>query len=395
MNLMPFVNNVTLILALSIMYRLIEEKLTGSRLNRAILQGCLFGIIGALAIMNAWQMAPGIIFDARTVIISIAGYFCGPVTALICILFSSAYRIVVGGDGTVTGLLTIFFSGVGGIIGYYLRRKWHTLDNYWGLYFFSVFIHVGASLLMLSLPKPFSKMVLENIGIPMIIFYPIGTILIGMLLKEGQRYNIIRSLLLTRDKRYCDIFDQALAGIAIMSANGQFVEVNKRFTEIIGYSPAEITTMSFPDITHPDDLPTDMKAFEGFHKGEIDQISGDQRYIRSDGKLMWVRRSIKAVRNENGEIDHFISIIIDIRVQKANEASMKRSEEKFRILTELSPLAIGILQNEKFIYNNPALQKISGYTNDEIRSKHYLDFIHKDDRPLAQKIYGQIENGEP
>jgi PAS domain S-box-containing protein len=68
------------------------------------------------------------------------------------------------------------------------------------------------------------------------------------------------------------------------------------------------------------------------------------------------------------------------RTQKA----LQESEEKFRTLAESSPFAIMIYQNDKWIYTNPAGEKICGYSSEELYSLNFWDFIHPDDLPVVQ-----------
>ena len=48
--------------------------------------------------------------------------------------------------------------------------------------------------------------------------------------------------------------DEAPTGMALVSLDGRFVRVNRAFCEVVGYGPAELTKLTFQDLTHPEDV---------------------------------------------------------------------------------------------------------------------------------------------
>ncbi|MDO8872149.1 MAG: PAS domain S-box protein [Methanoregula sp.] len=87
-------------------------------------------------------------------------------------------------------------------------------------------------------------------------------------------------------KQFRLTFTKAPIGAAIVSLDFRFMQVNEAFCRITGYTAEELTALTFPYITHPDDLATDVKQAQQLVAGEIDRYVMEKRYIRKDGSIV-------------------------------------------------------------------------------------------------------------
>ncbi|WP_427161358.1 PAS domain S-box protein [Aliinostoc sp. HNIBRCY26] len=108
------------------------------------------------------------------------------------------------------------------------------------------------------------------------------------------------------------MFDQAALGIALISLDGQFLQVNPALCRLTGYSDEELIQMRFQDITHPDDLANDWNHAQRVLTQEISSYSLEKRYIRKDGSMIWVNLTSSAVCNDEGEAQYAFGIVEDI-----------------------------------------------------------------------------------
>ncbi|HEY4617592.1 MAG TPA: PAS domain S-box protein, partial [Flavobacterium sp.] len=93
--------------------------------------------------------------------------------------------------------------------------------------------------------------------------------------------------------KFKTIFDQASVGIArVDSYTGNFMEVNKKHRDLLGYTLSEITKLNFQFITHPEDLEEDLSNLEKLRQGEIREYSMEKRYITKLGDLIWVNLTV-------------------------------------------------------------------------------------------------------
>jgi PAS domain S-box-containing protein len=126
-------------------------------------------------------------------------------------------------------------------------------------------------------------------------------------------------------------FDTAAVGKGHISRTGHFIRVNQKLCEITGYSADELRKLTFIGITHPDDLPETMGVFENVH-GLYRDVELRKRYIRKDGKVIWVQVNASVAPDATGEISH-LSIIQDIteKVEAENELRLLNAQLEQRV----------------------------------------------------------------
>jgi PAS domain S-box-containing protein len=164
------------------------------------------------------------------------------------------------------------------------------------------------------------------------------------------------------EERFRILFDQAAIGVAeIETATGRFVRVNRYYCELTGYSPGELTGMSFQAITHPEDLERGQMNIERLVRGEVREFFVEKRYIRKDGSVVWVLLTVSAMWERGASPDYHISVVQDISERKLAVEKLRASEVMLRkILDGLGPnIFVGLLTPEGCLLeaNRPALDK--------------------------------------
>ena len=134
-------------------------------------------------------------------------------------------------------------------------------------------------------------------------------------------------------------FDRAMVGMAATSPEKEWLEVNDALCEILGYTRDELKHMTWPDLTHPDDLAASLIEFDRILKGEIDEFSAENRFVRKDGSIVHVRRSPRAVRKADGSLDYVVVWIDDITQRKQDEQQIQQLAH-FDLLTGLPNRAL-------------------------------------------------------
>jgi len=104
--------------------------------------------------------------------------------------------------------------------------------------------------------------------------------------------------------------------MALVSANGNWLKVNKSLCNILGYQEEELLSKTFQDITHPDDLEIDLKNVQQLLDKKSDAYEIEKRYYHKNGDIIWVILSVSAVRDDNGDFQFFISQMQDITKRK-------------------------------------------------------------------------------
>ncbi len=122
-------------------------------------------------------------------------------------------------------------------------------------------------------------------------------------------------------------FEQAAVGLAHVGLDGRWLRVNQKLCEIVGYTRAELLSLTFQDITHPDDLADDVALVKQLLAGEIPNYSLEKRYWHKQGHLVWVNLTVSAVRDLPEKPAYFISVIEDITARKNIEQRLQQAHE--------------------------------------------------------------------
>ncbi|HEY9642333.1 MAG TPA: PAS domain-containing protein [Coleofasciculaceae cyanobacterium] len=135
--------------------------------------------------------------------------------------------------------------------------------------------------------------------------------------------------------RFRATFNQAAVGIAHVGLEGRWLRVNQKLCEIVGYTQDELLSCTFQDITHPDDLESDLSYVQQLLANEIQSYAMEKRYIRKDGSFVWINLTGSLVRMANlqdptqpGKPRYFIAVIEDIRVRKQAEQALQDSRQQ-------------------------------------------------------------------
>jgi diguanylate cyclase (GGDEF)-like protein/PAS domain S-box-containing protein len=124
--------------------------------------------------------------------------------------------------------------------------------------------------------------------------------------------------------RYRAIFQGASIGIVRVEPTGHLVEVNPAMERMLGYSAAELASVSFAEYTHEDDVGHNLALFREMMAGESDSYQLEKRYYRKDGELIWTQVTAALERDTDGKPAFAISMIEDITQRKVAERELVR-----------------------------------------------------------------------
>ena len=124
------------------------------------------------------------------------------------------------------------------------------------------------------------------------------------------------------EQRFHSAFDHAPGGMALISPDTGYIQVNSAFCDMVGRSEKELIGTWAHDITHPDDLELDRKGWQPMVSGKVEQDSVDKRYIHADGHAVWARVDLSAVQHADGSPAYAIVQAIDLTERKEAEAAL-------------------------------------------------------------------------
>ena len=194
-------------------------------------------------------------------------------------------------------------------------------------------------------------------------------------------------------KRFHEFFKHVATCMVICQTDGRFVEVNKPFCNLAGYSRKELLSMSFEEITHTDDISYVMKKFQSVLDGKSSSFKLEKRFIRKDRSIIWVHLTASLIRNEKKQPVCFVGTFEDITKHKQAESAMSMEKTLLRTLIDQIPSGIFVKDKDykKIIVNTEHLREVRDHLKSLGRDEN-IDILNKTDfdvfpRELAEKFF--------
>src|ERR1700686_1026226 len=148
---------------------------------------------------------------------------------------------------------------------------------------------------------------------------------LGLIRDISKRAEMERALRESEEK-FGNAFRHAPHGMAFVSPEGRWLKANRALCEMLGYTEEELLQRRFVDITHPEDVITDAEQLRRLVAGEIASYHRIKRYLRKDGRTIWVSLAVSAVHGAEGTPIYFIGQIQDITREREMEEQRAHAE---------------------------------------------------------------------
>jgi len=321
-----FVQNITLLVSAIAVYTLIIRRWQKGSLYYSVYSGLLFGIAATLGMRMPFVLEPGIIFDGRSIILSIGALLCGPLTAGIAALISALYRIYIGGAGLSVGLATIALATLFGTAFYYLNRRYLHLLNILNLLVFSILLHLVMLYLFTFIPGLSTEIVLNQLALPILLLYPPATLIMVYLI-IGQESRIeAENKLRDNERRLRKTQEIANIGSWDLDIPTGTLTWSPKVFSIFGID-AKLFKPNydlFLDLVHPEDRSAVHQAYrDSIHEGKSN-YEIQHRIIRMDtSEVRHVHERCEHIRDHTGAIVRSVGMVQDITEQKVYEQKLE------------------------------------------------------------------------
>lgn len=183
------------------------------------------------------------------------------------------------------------------------------------------------------------------------------------------------------EEQFRGAFEYSAIGMAVVSLEGKWLKINKRLCSIVGYTEEELLKLTFQDITHPDDLGSDLQKLNQLLNGEIDHYHTEKRYFHKNGDIVWVLLIVSLVKDCEGKPYHFVSQVEDITKRKKDEDELLRVNQQLIALFDSGSQVSTISTDLKgtITYFSKGSETLLGYTANEMVNIHSPAIIHKKD----------------
>jgi PAS domain S-box-containing protein len=377
---LSLIQNTAILLSFSMLYDYLWVRRSDLKsIWDQLLAGGIVGAIGIILMLSSWEMAPGVVFDTRSVILSISGLFFGAVPTIIAILITGTYRFMLGGEGMFMGIAVIISSGV---IGIFWRRLWIKIGwkSNWAKYLLlGVVVHLAMISCSVFLPSEKAMPTLLQISWPLLTIYPLGNMLLGLFMKRQLQNRENKIALSKTEEKYSRLYESMSDAVVVLDLNSNVMEFNTVYKEMLGYSKEELYGMNCHDLTP-------RKWFE-FERKIIDEevlVYGsssvyEKECIKKDGSIISVEIRIHVLKDENGEPEGFWALVRDISLRNKTMAQVENERAHLKILIETVPEMIW-LKDTKGIYLscNRKFELFNGLDENALIGKSDYDFYPKE-----------------
>jgi len=368
-------SNAALLVFLSIIYELTYYLFLGTRIKQVI-NGILVALTCVAIMLVPFKFIPGVVFDTRSILISVAALIFGPVTTIIAIVPAIVFRLLYGGIGSLPGAAVILTSAIIGLIW----RRWlypKTMKLRWfNVYIMGLFVHITMMACMFLLPFPDSAIVVREIALPVMIIYPVATVLLYLLLTKQQVFWQMKEDLKQSEERFRLLFDKAPLAYQCLDIDGKFVDVNKQWLDTFGYSRDEVIGKFFCDYLNPVYKEEYLKSFHMFK--ELGHIHKELEIIHKSGRSIYVSFDGNIDCDYNGDFKQAYCILRDITAEKKAKHDYQllfNSMVDGFALHEIICDQLGNPIDYRFLAVNPAFEQIVGKKASEVIGKTVLEVL--------------------
>jgi PAS domain S-box-containing protein len=337
--------NMALLLSLAFLYGLTRHRLQGRSILDPLLTGLLFALIAILSIQTGVEVRPGIVVDGRTVVLVLAGPFGSVDAALVAGALTAAYRLYLGGIAAPADSAVILSAAALGILWIWLKLprpgRWLPVQ----------LLAMGLVLTLLVLPwthllpAPVDGLaVLQRIALTLVLFYPLATLMLGLLLSYADVRRRELAALNANERLLRTVIEGSSDAIFLKDREGRYRLINQAGAAILGSSPEAVMGHTDSEINGGDTarevMADDQRILDGgktVHLEEVAKVAGERRTFFT----------MKApYRDNSGQVAGLVGVARDITERARDENALRDSEVRYRSLFEHAGTAIYVFDPE-------------------------------------------------
>src|SRR5262249_9828546 len=169
------------------------------------------------------------------------------------------------------------------------------------------------------------------------------------------------------EQRFGLAFRHAPLGMALHGPDGQHLQVNEAYCELVGRSLAQVMAATSRELVHPGDEEKWRGRMHELSAGQRDIVVVECRYVRPDETERWVRVHSAAVRWPDGSLRYAVTHVEDITTRRLQEQELRTSEQRYRSLVENSPaIVMRFNRDYELTYISPSAAELPGLPIDEV-----------------------------
>jgi len=328
--------NLSLLVALSIISGFIEKRKPAYRKWSALLQGTLFGGAAIIGLLRPLDLGGGLIFDGRSVVISLCALFFGPMAGAAAAAMAVPFRLWLGGVGALMGGLVILSSMGIGLSAHYRFKPESGEVSVRNLYLMGLAVHVVMIALMFALPSNVAWTTVQKIGLPVLLLYPLATVLGGRVLAD-QAFAARFVDLLQKAKQNLEVTLRSIGEAVIATdVRGRITLMNLEAERLTGWKSEDAIGKSLSEIFNVIDVDTRRQTGNPvdavLQSGTTIERTNHSLLVARDGTERHITENASPIRHERGEVTGGVLVFRDVTESYRTQAALRESEESYRRL---------------------------------------------------------------
>lgn len=368
MVIIELIYGLSLLVAIIVLSGFIDDRFDREQLSGRIMQGILFGVTALIGMLNPFVLEKGLIFDGRTIVISLCTFFFGPISGIISLLPAFIYRLFLGGPGIYMGLGTIIISFIIGFLFWKRHSNSRGLDNI-TLYRFGLYVHIIMFILIFTLPAKNIFPTIKTLWFAILIIYPLISLVIGKILSDQQLKKSAFNKIRQDEKLFRTTLYSIGDAVITTDIEGRVHQMNPIAEKLTGWLESEAKGHYLDEVYPVYNEETNTRLISPFdlivNSHEAIELAANTKLISKSGTEIPISDSGAPIIDEHGNTIGIVLIFRDQSKEKEKQRIIYESEAKLKRAENIAAAGNWEIDlTSGLIYGSEGAQKLYGLNTD-------------------------------